>query len=143
MDDKEILVHHIMGLDVSAIELLAKAVDTDEEDTRTLIEELVKEGKLEGYITEDGRRFFKTQVRVSDKPTILLVEEKVPEFLTYNTAPGRFIAIIGVIIDVIGFVSLSVSGGIQYFENLGLVLLLIGTIIAFSGCFWIGRRKTP
>ncbi len=142
MDAKEILIHHIMELDVSAIQLLAEAVDADEEETRILIEELVREGKLEGHITEDGRRFFKTQVRVSDKPSIIQEEDEVPEFLTFNTRPGRFIATIGIIIAVVSLVILSLSGGIQYYENLGLGLLLFGTIILLSGCFWIGRAPT-
>ena len=43
MDDKENLIHHIVELDVSAIELLAKTVRTDEDGTRILIEELVNE----------------------------------------------------------------------------------------------------
>ena len=142
MDDKEILIHHIMELDVSAIELLAKIVRTDEEGTRALIEELVKEGKLEGYITEDGRRFFRTQVRVSDKPKIQS-EDKLPDFMTYNTAPGRIVAAIGATMGIIGVAFLALSGGIMYYENIGLTVLLFGVVVMLSGCFWIGRKKTP
>jgi len=142
MDDKEILIHHIMELDVSAIELLAKTVRTDDDGTRILIDELVEEGRLEGYITEDGRRFFKTRVQVSDKPRIQS-EEKLPDFMTYNAAPGRIVAAIGAIMGIIGGAFLVLSGGIIYYENFGLAMLLFGVVIMLSGCFWIGRRETP
>ncbi|MFW9908327.1 MAG: hypothetical protein ACFFEF_07110 [Candidatus Thorarchaeota archaeon] len=141
-DMKETLVQLIMDHDISAIQILAEKIGADEDTTRSLLEELTAEGKLDGYLTEDGRRYFRAKVDVSHKPTITM-KEPTPEFLSYNTRPGRIVAIIGFIIIIAGFVVLSLSGGIMYYENLGLSILLFGVMIALSGCYWIGRRKTP
>ncbi|MHA2424522.1 MAG: hypothetical protein ACXAEF_07025 [Candidatus Thorarchaeota archaeon] len=142
IDMKERLVHLVNEEDLSAVQLLAGEIGIAEDDTRNLLEEILREGLIDGYLTEDGKRIFKNSVELSDKPSIKS-EEKLPEFLSYNTTPGRIVAFIGIIICIVGGILLATSGGIIYYENLGTILLLAGAIITMLGAYWIGRLKTP
>ncbi|MHA1908219.1 MAG: hypothetical protein ACW98Y_13050 [Candidatus Thorarchaeota archaeon] len=141
-DAKERLVHLVNKEDLSAIQLLAGEVGVSEEETRELLEETLREGLVDGYITEDGKRIFKNQIELSDKPTIKS-EEQPPEFLSYNTTPGKVVAIIGFLIVIVGAIVLTANSGIIYYENLGLLLLLAGSLITMFGGYWVGRLKTP
>ncbi len=142
IDLKERLVYLIMQRDLSAIQLLAGEIGLTEEETRELLEEILREGLIDGFVTDDGKRIFKNQVDLSDKPAFQ-GEEKLPDFLTYNTTPGRVAAIIGFLVIIVALIFLATSGGIIYYENLGTGLLLVGVLVTLSGCYWIGRRKTP
>ena len=139
---KERLVHLIMQLDLSAIQLLAGEIGLTEEETRELLVEILREGLIDGYITDDGKRIFKNRVDVSDKP-VIQGKEKLPDFLSYSTTPGRVVAIIGFLVVIAAIIILATSGGIIYNENLGTGLLLLGVLVTLFGCYWVGRRKTP
>ncbi|MBN2230850.1 MAG: hypothetical protein JW779_14780 [Candidatus Thorarchaeota archaeon] len=140
VDRKEMLIKLVMERDISSIQVMADDLLTDEDTIRNLLEELVSEGKLKGYITADGRRFFRRDV---SPPSKELKHEDVPEFMKYNTAPGKYTALIGIIIMIVAGTLLSLFSGIIYYENMGVSLLLIGIAITLTGCCYIGRRKTP
>ncbi len=140
-EKKELLVNLIMDRDISAIQIMASDLLTDEDTIRTLLQELLSEGRIDGYITEDGKRFFKKKLPLH--PSTEHKQEDVPEFLRYNTAPGRFLALVGVILMIMAGALLALFPRNIYYENVGVTLLLIGVAIALSGCYYIGRRKTP
>ncbi len=135
------IVTLVMEQDISSIQILASELRMEEDGVRELLNELTSRGKLDGYITEDGKRYFRKDVKVH--PPVKHHEEDVPEFMKYDTWPGRFIAMIGVLLIICAVVILTVFSGILYYENVGMALILIGIIITISGCYYIGRRKTP
>ncbi len=140
-NEKDRLTDFIMERDISSIQLLASNLLTDEDTVRNLLADLILEGKLDGYITEDGKRFFKNQVPVHHSKESK--SDDLPEFMKYNTAPGRFLAFIGVMIMILAGILLSLFPRIIYYENLGVTLLFVGLAITLFGCYYIGRRKTP
>ncbi|MFW9847871.1 MAG: hypothetical protein ACFFF4_01960 [Candidatus Thorarchaeota archaeon] len=142
IDVKERLTHLVNEQDLSAIQLLASEVGLTEEETLEILRIALNEGLIDGYITEDNKRIFKHDVAVSDRPSIA-GEETPPDFLSYNSAPGKAIAFIGFLVIIAALIILATSGGIIYYENLGTIFLLFGVVITLSGCYWVGRRKTP
>ncbi|MGY5879161.1 MAG: hypothetical protein RTV31_02875 [Candidatus Thorarchaeota archaeon] len=138
---KEKLVNLVVNLNVSAIITLSEKLEVEPETVIEMINELVSEGKLQGKITEDSKRFFRSDAKVSDAPTIER-EDTLPEFLSYNTKPGYVIAIIGAIILVSGAVVSNIAVDLAE-QNLAAVLFLIGLAILFVGLFLVARRNTP
>jgi hypothetical protein len=139
---KDNLFQLIETQDLSAIESMSKQLGIEEDEVIGLIEELLSEGRLEGRLTEDGTRFFKAKVEVSDAP-IIPKEESEPEFLAYDTRPGKYAAIVGIIIIVVSVVVFLIAQGDLQMENFATIFLGLGLLVVFVGCYWIGRRKTP
>jgi hypothetical protein len=143
MDEaKSKLVSLVNDKDISAVQLMADRLGIDEDGVRKLLIESVEEGLLDGHISEDGRRFFKSKVNVQATPETV-EQEYVPEFMKYNTKIGKLVAYIGIMIMVLAGAFIIFLSDSVYYQNLGLVLLLVGLIIALAGLYWIGRRKTP
>ncbi len=140
-DAKERLVDLVKNRDLSSIQVMASELSLDEDEVRSFLAELATEGRLNGYITEDGKRFFRSDITVPTPGHT--TPEDVPEFLKYDTLPGKFLAFVGLMIMVIAGVLLAIFSGTIYYENLGTALLLIGLVTTMAGCYHIGRRKTP
>jgi len=135
------LVNLIVEHNVSAIITMSEKLKIEPETVIESINELISEGKLQGTITEDEKRFFRSDAKVSDAPVIER-DETMPEFLSYNTRPGYAIAIIGAIV-LIGGVSVSVIATDSNEQNLGAGLFLIGMFILFVGLYLVARRNPP
>lgn len=140
-EKKEMLVSLVNEHNVSAIITMSEKLKIEPEEVVELINELLSEGKLQGTITEDNMRFFKSDAKVSDAPVIER-EDKLPEFLTYDTRPGFVISILGAIVLVGGaLVSINISDAHE--QDLGAVLFLIGLFIMFGGLYLVAKLKTP
>jgi hypothetical protein len=140
-DKKEKLVSLIMNHNVSAIAILSEKLELDQDAVIELINELVSENGLHGIISEDGVRFYRSDAKVSDAPVIHR-EDKMPEFLSYDTRPGKVIAIIG-------FIVLIGAGLVNYYstdvteENFAAILFLVGLAIFLSGLYLVTKKETP
>jgi hypothetical protein len=140
-DKKERLVSLIIDHNVSAIVTFSEKLGLEKKDVIRLLDELVAEERLHGSITDDGTRFFRSDAKVSTAPVIER-EEKLPEFLSYNTRPGYIIALIGIFILVAaGVISVTAADITQ--QNFGAVLFFIGLVVLFIGGWFVARRKTP
>ncbi|MHA2027194.1 MAG: hypothetical protein ACXACG_00035 [Candidatus Thorarchaeota archaeon] len=137
---KSELIELVNKENVSAIRILADRLDTEPDEVRTLIEDSLSEGTLVGSMTEDGERFFKSEIKLSDAP-VIPSEVKVPDFMKFNSRPGIAISIIGFAIIVLGlFVN---SFGLDIIEqDFGAIIVFVGIIILFTGLFCLSRRKT-
>ncbi len=130
-----------MKHNVSAIAILSEKLELDEEAIIELINELISEDKLHGMMSEDGARFFRSDAKVSDAPVIHR-DDTMPEFLSYDTRPGKVIAIIG-------FIVLIGAGLINYYstdvteENFAAILFLVGLAIFLSGLYLVTKKETP
>jgi len=140
-EKKEPLVKLIVDLNISAIVTMSEKLDVAPEEIIKLIDELISEGRIYGTITEDGKRFFKSDAKVSDAPVIER-SQTMPEFLSYNTRPGYVIAIIGAIILGVGAMVNSYATDAAE-QNFAAILFLFGLLILFGGLYLVARRKTP
>jgi len=140
-EKKAKLVNLVTEHNVSAIVTLSEKLGIKPEDVIELIKELIFDGKLQGTITEDEKRFFRSDAKVSDAPVIER-EDIMPEFLSYNTRPGYIVAIIGAIVLVSGgIVSVNAADAVE--QNFAAGLFLFGLAVLFVGLFYVARRKTP
>jgi hypothetical protein len=99
---------------------------------------------VEGHVTQDGQRFFRETVKVSEAPKIP-VQQDVPDFMKYDARPGKIMVIIGFVLIfaglVISFMSSESHSAFLLYE--AAFLLLIGVILMMIGGCQISRRPTP
>ena len=140
-EKKDELVDLVMNENVSAIQILVDRLGITSDEAIELINELLGENRLNGTLTEDGTRFFKTDVKLSEAPTIER-DNDPPDFTSFNSRPGIVITIIGFIIVASGVIANSFStDAIE--QNFAAILILVGIFVAFTGLYLISKRKTP
>ena len=124
-----------MNENASAIEILA-----DDEVVQE-INELLDSGELKGTLTEDGKRFFKSDVKLSKAPTIERTDAP-PSFLGFNTKPGLTTALVGFLI-IAGGVVVNAYAADATEQNFAAILILVGLFITIAGLYFVSRRQTP
>ncbi|MCK4566077.1 MAG: hypothetical protein KAU48_02100 [Candidatus Thorarchaeota archaeon] len=140
-DKKEKLIGLIMEHNVSAIVILSEKLELDQDAVIELINELVSENGLHGIISEDGVRFYRSDAKVSDAPVIHR-DDKLPEFLSYDTRPGKVIAIIG-------FIVLIGAGLVNYYatdvpeRDFAALIFLVGLVIFLGGLYLATKKQMP
>ena len=122
--------------------MLSGELGISQEEVRTILTELTQEGTLKGYLTEDGKRYFKRDVKVSEAP-VIHKKDDVPEFMKFDTRPGKMAAMFGLVLAASGFIGLVNSGDNLQMENFSAALTLIGVVVTLAGLFYISMRKTP
>lgn len=138
---KDRLIDLIMIENVSAIETMANELKTTSEEVIELLNKLVESGDLSGVLTQDGKRFFKSTVKLSDAPRIER-KETPPSFMTFNTRPAIATATVGFLLIAAGVIVNAFAADIVE-QNFAAVLILFGLIILMSGLYCLSRRKTP
>jgi hypothetical protein len=139
---KERLTRLIQHDNLSSIEAISADLGVSQDEVRVMLQALLQEGVLKGRITPDGLRFFRNGVRVSEQPAVPSKEQE-PEFLRFNTRPGRYAAEIGFVVVVISYLILIIVRGNTDVENIAVGMILVGIIMMLTGCYCVGRRKTP
>jgi len=135
------LLDLIMNQNVSAIQTLADRLEITSDEVIELINTLLEEGTIKGTLTEDGVRFFRSEIKLSAAPTIPR-DESPPDFMNFNTRPGRGTAIFGFILIAAGLiVNANALDVIE--QNFAALLILFGMLFVMSGLYCISRRKTP
>ena len=138
---KSQLIKLIQTENISAIVTMSEKLKVDPEDVIIIINELLSSGVLQGSITEDGSRFFKSTVKVSAAPVIQR-DDELPKFLSYNTRPGKFTAVIGFLILAGGVIFNAFASNIEE-QNFATIFILIGLLVLLVGLYLIARRGTP
>ena len=138
---KQLLIKLIVDRNVSAIETVREKLGLSKEQVISLIEELQNEGRLHGTITSDEKRFFKSDVKMSQAP-VIGHEDTAPAFLDYDVRPGITIATAGFGIILVGVVFNSFIF-MQGSSDIAALCFFIGAFILIIGLFLIARRKTP
>lgn len=126
---------------VSAIQTMVDELEISPEEVRELIQELLASGAIQGSMTEDGKRFFKSDVKLSDAPSIP-IGDQTPSFMKFDTRPGIIASVAGLAVIIFGLIinSNAIPGLSQ---ETGVIVLFIGIIILFSGMYCLSMRKTP
>ena len=139
---KERLAKLVVDEDLSSIAILGTRLGLSEDEIRSILKQLVNEGVLKGRLTPDGQRFFREEPKVSSRPAVSSPEEE-PAFMRFSSKPGKYAAVVGFIIVVVGYVTLTLGQGDMGAETWGIILMLLGLFTLIVGCYSIGRRKTP
>jgi hypothetical protein len=140
-DKKSQLLKLILKENISAIVTMSEKLDAKPSDVISMINTLLSTGELEGSLTEDGSRFFKSSVKVSAAPLIHR-EEEPPKFLSYNARPGKVIAVIGFLVLIGGVIINAIASNADV-QNFAAILMLIGLPVFLIGLYLIARRGTP
>lgn len=132
----------ILDDDLSSVEAMSAELGISQDEVRAMLQDLLAQGDLKGRITQDGKRFFREGIRVSDKPAIPHQEEE-PAFLRFNTKPARYVAQAGLVILVISYATLILMRGNPGLEGIAILAMALGLGLLLGGCYYIGLRKTP
>ena len=141
IEDTSPLVDFIESSGISSIQLIASALQTDEEKVVSEIEYLLQIGMLYGYITEDKSRFFKEDVTVSKAPSI---RSNTEDFIIQHpdtrsskyTMIGGFLSIIG------GFVTRALLPLSETAQSIGSAFVLIGMAILAAGWLYLSKQTS-
>ncbi|MFW9847564.1 MAG: hypothetical protein ACFFF4_00385 [Candidatus Thorarchaeota archaeon] len=135
LQDKTTIKQEIVRLissNISAIHLVAEHLKVSDEVVSSLILELVEEGKLKGTISEDGLRFFRSDVKmptISNEP----VEEEQkgnPMFII-----PKAIVTMGIAMFIAGQIFTRVFAQGTPLQETSAGLVLLGLIAIFGGLF--------
>ena len=126
---------------ISSLDKIAQIVGSSEDLTREAIVDLMAEGSLQGSMTEDGRRFFLSNVKVSDAPVAIKHEEyKIAE---PDTRLGKTVFAGGIATMIAGFVLRGLLTINPVLEHVGAGVLLIGMVILVAGWLHVSRSIPP
>jgi hypothetical protein len=142
IDMKTILYQIIAENKVSSLRMISDMVGTDDEQTRSMIEELVGEGALEGSFTSDGQRFFLSDVEVSTAP-LAPTKDQGYDIEKADTKQGKLVLISGIVMMIVGYI---VRGFTFLFEIAGQVgtgTLMLGLAVLIIGWLMITRADPP
>ena len=140
-DKKDELIDLVMKQNVSGIQIFAARLQITTEEVIKLVNELLEEGKLNGTLTEDSSRFFKSEVKLSEAPSIGR-DEDPPSFMNFSTRPAMISMIVGIIIIVFGLI-VNVFAVDAVEQNFAAVLIFLGLMVFFAGLYYLSKRKTP
>lgn len=141
-DKKKQLVALITEENVSALQTMEDELELTHDEAVALLHELVSEGTLTGSISADESRFWKSDIKLSHAPVLHREDALPPDFLTYDTRPGKIIALIGFLMAIGGFVILNTAGEASQ-QDIGAIIIFVGAIALLCGLFLISRRNTP
>ncbi len=140
---KDQIVKIITDGDLSSIQIISDRVGRTPEETIVAIQQLIAEGKLHGKVTDDGKRFFKEEVDISQRPVIER-EKDDPDFLKFNPRPGLIVAVIGFVILLSGIIGYLSAADVDFeAQSFWAVVLFFGIAINMVGCYYLGTRRTP
>ena len=127
---------------ISSIEKLSELTGMEEEEARIALQELVSEGSLVGKFTEDGTRFFLSDVKVSEAP-ILAPADVGYEIETKSSKVPKMVVLSGMILIAIGFVLRGLTAFSQILENAGGAVIMIGLATLMVGCMMFSKMNPP
>ena len=140
-DKKSELVELVNKENVSAIRIIGDILEIAPEEVIEFIKELLATGTIHGSLTEDGERFYKSEIKLSDAP-VIPSGPQTPSFLNFDTRPGIITSIIGLVIIILGVI---LNSNVLFImeQDLGAIVIFLGIITLFSGMYCLSRRKTP
>ncbi|TFG29469.1 hypothetical protein EU527_15850 [Candidatus Thorarchaeota archaeon] len=127
---------------VSSIEMISELIAADEDTTKGLLHELLDEGSIHGKFSSDGRRFFLTNVKVSQAP-IILQEECFTETKPTDTKTAKIIAVTGLMMLILGSITRNLANIDFRFDNLGTSVFMIGLVVLVVGWILVSRANPP
>ncbi len=127
---------------ISSIEKLSEITGTEVEDARVALYELVSEGSLNGSFTEDGSRFFLSDIKVSDAPIIGPVDLG-PEIEVQDSKLSKTVVISGIIMMAAGYLLRGFVAMGEIMVNTGSILFIIGLAVLIGGWMIFSKINPP
>ena len=127
---------------MSSIEMISEQVGADEETTRDVLQELVEEGSISGVLSEDGTRFYSTDLRRTTAP-IVPHDEYVLKNDVHDSKQGKIIAVTGIILLILGAIVRGLRTIDFRFDNVGTAVFMIGFIVLVVGWVLFSRANPP
>ena len=140
-EKKRKIVSMINDENVSALLTMEDELGLGHDEVLRILKELLDENALHGRISEDESRFWRSDAQVSKAPAIPR-SDKLSDFLSYDTRPGKGLSIVGCVIDIIAFFILTYATDIVE-RDFGTILFFIGLVILLSGLYCVSRRDSP
>ena len=126
---------------VSSIDTLSSQIGVSLDETKRILIELVEDGKISGRLTPDGSRFYKSDAKTSDAPTIASAPEPVIE--RRDTRPGILIMLSGIIMFISGNLLMNLNIEFSLLWSIGSAVILLGPLVLIAGMFYISRLNPP
>jgi hypothetical protein len=123
---------------VSSIDAMSKDIGFDDEDTRVLLEELVAENRIHGRISENGERFFRSAVRISEAPVIQ--RPSTTESDGSDSRKGRYAVLGGIVTFIVGQVFPDSLWSIPLIGNPGIFFVFAGMALILAGLFHMSQE---
>ncbi|MHA2356948.1 MAG: hypothetical protein ACXADC_17395 [Candidatus Thorarchaeota archaeon] len=119
--------------------MLSSQLGLSSGQTQKMLIDLVEEGKLDGKLSSDGSRFFRSDVKTSDAPTL----ESAPEleFKQQDARPGILIMISGIVLYIIGNLLVNLNVEFEILWNLGSSLVFAGPLVLIAGLLYVSRMN--
>ncbi|MGD9397079.1 MAG: hypothetical protein PVJ05_11670 [Candidatus Thorarchaeota archaeon] len=127
---------------VSSLSMICDITGTDEEMARSILDELVDEGTLEGSFTSDGQRFFLSDVKVSSAPLAPTRDEGYV-IEKADTRQGKLVLVSGIVMMIGGFIVRGLTALSTMMENIGVALIMLGLVVLIAGWLMITRADPP
>jgi hypothetical protein len=127
---------------MSSLDMISDMVGTDEEMVRAVLEELLEDGSLNGSFTEDGHRFFLSEVSISTAPKAAM-QDKGYEVARADTRNGRMVLFTGLAMMIGGYITLNLTSIHAMMEHLGGAIVMIGLVVLIIGWLMISRADPP
>jgi hypothetical protein len=127
---------------ISSIEKLSVLTGMEEEEARIVLQELVSEGSLSGKFTEDGLRFFLSDVKVSEAP-IHAPADIEPEIEVKDTRVPKIVVLSGIILMAVGYILRGITTMGDIMENAGGAVFLVGLAVLLVGWLMFSRLNPP
>lgn len=127
---------------MSSLDKISGMVGTDEEEVRSMLKELVDDGNLKGFFTEDGQRFFLSEVRVSSAP-VADTKDKGYEVARGDTRNGRIVLISGLMTLIVGYIFRGLTLYGNSMESIGSAVFMMGLGVLLAGWLMISRAQPP
>ena len=123
---------------MSSVTMISEQLGIDEDTTRAYLHQLVETGELKGYITEDGSRFFKSEVHLTSAPVIASHEDWIPE--SHDTKSGKIIFVLGLALIMAGQAVPRLLINDPFSIGVGAALAMIGFVTLLGGLASIGCK---
>jgi hypothetical protein len=127
---------------ISSLSMICDMVGAEEEQTRSIIEELVDEGTLEGSFTSDGQRFFLSEVKVSTAPLAPIKDEGYV-IKKANTRQGKMVLLSGLVMMIAGYITRGLISISEIAGQIGTALLMVGLAVLAAGWLMYTRADPP
>ena len=124
---------------VSSVDMLSSQLGLSPEKTQEILLDLVEEGKLDGKLSPDGARFFRSDVKTSDAPTIGSAPEL--ELKKQDARAGILVMISGIVMYIMGNLLVNINIEFEILWNLGSSLVFAGPLVLIAGLFYISRMN--
>lgn len=127
---------------MSSLDMIGDMIGAEEEDVRSLLEELVSEGNLNGSFTDDGQRFFLSDVTVSSAP---VADTKDTGFAIKegDSRNGKLVLISGFVMLVAGYIVRGLISFGEMMEAIGSAVFMVGLVVLICGWLMISKANPP